>query len=182
MAVSNTDDFSLEDVKNEIENNGGSTTNSLVEAFANANANGFDSSYQGNKDSLLNFRNYNHIIHNILVIGTDATGAINSTRFHTISNVSATSVVSVKFTYIGNFVADFSPTVSYNGNTINIGYSITMDLNLDPSTYVIEQPFSVAWTNCDTGTNISIKMEVLSSSIDTVPTQNSSTISIYDHC
>jgi hypothetical protein len=51
---------SLIDVKNEIENNGGATTNSLVAAFANANASGFDPNYVGNKDRLSNFIFYQH--------------------------------------------------------------------------------------------------------------------------
>lgn len=58
--VPNTDTFSFLDVKNEIESNGGATTNSLVDAFANANASGFDPAYEGSKNSLLNFRNYGH--------------------------------------------------------------------------------------------------------------------------
>ena len=58
--VPNTNTFSFLDVKNEIESNGGATTNSLVDAFANANAGGFDPAYEGSKNSLLNFRNYTH--------------------------------------------------------------------------------------------------------------------------
>ena len=59
--VPNTNTFSFLDVKNEIESNGGATTNSLTAAFANANASGFDPAYEGSKNSLLNFRNYTHL-------------------------------------------------------------------------------------------------------------------------
>ena len=55
--VPNTNNFSLEDVKNEIENNGGFTTNNLVNAFVNATGT-FDPDYVGSKDRLSNFRNY----------------------------------------------------------------------------------------------------------------------------
>lgn len=59
--VPNTTTFSFLDVKDEIESNGGATTNSLVDAFANANAGGFDPAYEGSKNALLNFRNYSHL-------------------------------------------------------------------------------------------------------------------------
>lgn len=78
MAVPNTTNFSFIDVKNEIENNGGTTTNSLIEAFANANANGFDSSYEGEKNSLLNFRKYSHnVTERIFSFTTSESGYLN---------------------------------------------------------------------------------------------------------
>ena len=54
MAVPNTDTFSLQDVQAEL----GGVNDDLVECFANANTNLFDSDYEGSKNSLLNFRNY----------------------------------------------------------------------------------------------------------------------------
>lgn len=59
MAVPNTNSFTQQDVRNEIENNGGAVTNSLGAAFTNATGT-FDSNYQGTKDRLSNFRNYEH--------------------------------------------------------------------------------------------------------------------------
>src|SRR5690606_38040524 len=59
--VPDTNTFSFTDVKDEIENNGGATTNSLVDAFTNANDAGFDPAYEGSKNALLNFRNYTHL-------------------------------------------------------------------------------------------------------------------------
>src|SRR5690606_1736464 len=50
--VPDTNTFSFTDVKDEIEDNGGATTNSLVDAFTNANASGFDPAYEGSKNSL----------------------------------------------------------------------------------------------------------------------------------
>jgi hypothetical protein len=58
--VPNTNTFSLIDVKNEIENNGGAVTNNLSIAFFNATGT-FRNLYVGNKDRLSNFRNYQQI-------------------------------------------------------------------------------------------------------------------------
>jgi len=57
MAVPNTSTFSLQDVQTEL----GGVNDDLIECFSNANASGFDPTYEGSKNSLLNFRNYNHI-------------------------------------------------------------------------------------------------------------------------
>lgn len=54
MGVPNTTTFSLQDVVDEIN----PTTDDLVDSFADAVANKFDSSYSESKDELLNFRNY----------------------------------------------------------------------------------------------------------------------------
>jgi hypothetical protein len=54
MAVPNTNVFSLQDVENEIPGAQGN----LVNCFSSASANGFDPTYEGTKNSLLNFRNY----------------------------------------------------------------------------------------------------------------------------
>lgn len=60
MSVPNTNTFSLSDVKTELESNGASTTTNLVDAFHHANSWGFDPTYLGEGDNLLNFRNYEH--------------------------------------------------------------------------------------------------------------------------
>ena len=54
MAVPNTNTFSLQDVVNEIN----PTSDTLQSCFDNANPSQFDSTYQGSKDRLSNFRNY----------------------------------------------------------------------------------------------------------------------------
>lgn len=54
MSVPNTTTFELQDVVDEIN----PTTDDLVDCFADANSNYFDSSYEGSKNQLLNFRNY----------------------------------------------------------------------------------------------------------------------------
>ena len=54
MGVPNTTTFTLQNVVDEVN----PTTDDLVDCFADANANYFDSSYEGSKNQLLNFRNY----------------------------------------------------------------------------------------------------------------------------
>lgn len=54
MAVPNTNTFSLQDVVDEVN----PTTDDLVDCFADAVASKFDSTYEGSKDRLSNFRNY----------------------------------------------------------------------------------------------------------------------------
>jgi len=56
MAVPNTSTFTLQDVVSEI----GLIDSDLIQCFADANSNGFVSSYAGAKDRLSNFRGYSH--------------------------------------------------------------------------------------------------------------------------
>ena len=64
MSVPNTTTFDLEDVVNEVN----PTTDDLVDCFADANDDFFDPTYEGSKNSLLNFRNYNAYYEGILYI------------------------------------------------------------------------------------------------------------------
>ena len=54
MAVPDTTTFTLQNVVTEVN----PTTDDLVDCFADATSASFDSAYSGNKDNLLNFRNY----------------------------------------------------------------------------------------------------------------------------
>jgi hypothetical protein len=54
MAVPNTNTFSLKDVVNEFTG----SVDDLVHCFSSASNSGFNSTYEGNKDSLYNFRDY----------------------------------------------------------------------------------------------------------------------------
>lgn len=69
MPVPNTNTFSLQDVIDEIENNGGNNVSSLSGCFSEAIATGFDSNYEGSKDRLSNFRNYSHLQYSIIQVG-----------------------------------------------------------------------------------------------------------------
>tara|TARA_R110001606_G_scaffold115263_2_gene243268 strand:+ start:43 stop:459 length:417 start_codon:yes stop_codon:yes gene_type:complete len=54
MGVPNTTTFTLQNVVDVVD----PTTNDLVDSFADAVASKFDSTYEGSKNQLLNFRNY----------------------------------------------------------------------------------------------------------------------------
>ena len=54
MAVPDTTTFELQDVVDEVN----PTTDDLLDCFADAVASKFDSTYEGSKNQLLNFRNY----------------------------------------------------------------------------------------------------------------------------
>lgn len=57
MGVPNTSTFTMEDVKKAL----GTLQTSLVDFFKGADSSKFDPKYSGNKDSLLNFRNYGNL-------------------------------------------------------------------------------------------------------------------------
>lgn len=56
MSVPDTNTFSLQDVVNEIV----PSSDTLSQCFSDANPAGFDPTYEGSKDRLSNFRNYDH--------------------------------------------------------------------------------------------------------------------------
>jgi len=66
MSVPNTTTFELQDVVDTVN----PTTDDLVDCFADAIASLFDSSYEGSKNQLLNFRNYGNL--------TSFNGSINA--------------------------------------------------------------------------------------------------------
>jgi len=82
MAVPDTTTFTLQNVVDEVN----PTTDDLVDCFADAIAAKFDPTYSGDKDNLLNFRNYNGGLPSFLgsVNGTNNTCslAMNITYYH----------------------------------------------------------------------------------------------------
>ena len=84
MAVPNNYTFSLNDVTIEL---GLSSTASLNDCFTNARSGGFNSSYQGAKTSLRNFRDYDHnksygTKKQSVGYGSTSSNACGSTRFN----------------------------------------------------------------------------------------------------
>ena len=63
MSVPDTNNFSLQDVIDEIN----PSSPSLSQCFAEANASGFDPAYEGSKDRLRNFRNYTNFVGELTV-------------------------------------------------------------------------------------------------------------------
>ena len=64
MAVPDRNDFTLQDVVDEV----GPQGNDLAQCFNDANASKFDPAYSGSKNSLLNFRNYNECKFNVITL------------------------------------------------------------------------------------------------------------------
>ena len=58
MGVPNTNTFSMSDVKTEIDSNTVYTVTSLQDAFIYASNNGWNATYEGSHNELLNFRDY----------------------------------------------------------------------------------------------------------------------------
>lgn len=97
MAVPDTTTFTLDDVVTEVV----PTTDDLVDCFADAVAASFDSSYEGSKDRLLNFRNYGAVSYTAFTTSSTAMGAVNkacgqstgTTRYYTGASFANGSVV-----------------------------------------------------------------------------------------
>lgn len=95
MGVPNTDTFTLQDVVDEVN----PTTDELVDCFSDAIASKFDSTYSGDKNELLNFRNYGAIV-NLRYFVINNTG---QTRFFSYTNPSG----NVAFTSLPGFGGGF---------------------------------------------------------------------------
>jgi len=85
MAVPDTTTFTLQNVVNEIN----PSTDDLVKSFSDAVASKFDSSYEGSKNQLLNFRNYGAVSLTPFFSGAGQSDnkflciqAIDRTRYH----------------------------------------------------------------------------------------------------
>tara|TARA_B110000090_G_scaffold196781_1_gene234071 strand:- start:31 stop:465 length:435 start_codon:yes stop_codon:yes gene_type:complete len=112
MGVPNTTTFELQDVVDEVN----PTTDDLVDCFADAVASKFDSSYEGSKNQLLNFRNYGAVSNTSFLSGTGQSDfkfvcsqTINTTKYH---NGSGTTPAAGDTVYDNNSVA---PPTTGNG-------------------------------------------------------------------
>lgn len=131
MAVPDTNTFSLQDVCDELNNNGESGIDDLTACFANANAAGFDATYEGSKDRLSNFRNYEHI-----TVPLDT-----NTEITTISDSSTWKADNVNWTgdipdwewsgaVVGSVNNSATPTIDFSSNTSNDPIYIILQGNL----------------------------------------------------
>ena len=119
MAVPDTDTFSLQDVVDEFSKID-PQPDDLVDCFANANANDFDPAYEGSKDRLSNFRNYNGIF----------PGQFNTIFGQNIPNSSSWSnqVLTLSNAYIGHdvkFVWQYVSGTSFTGD-LQVGGNATL--------------------------------------------------------
>ena len=90
MGVPNTATFELQDVVDEVN----PTTDDLVDCFADAVASKFDSSYEGSKNQLLNFRNYGAVSDTSFLSGSGQSDfkfvcsqAVDTTKYHNGSGI-----------------------------------------------------------------------------------------------
>lgn len=111
MAVPDTTTFTLQDVVNEVN----PTTDDLVDCFADANASDFDVVYEGSKDELLNFRNYNGTVEGEFFLSKQyvdedsACGqAANDIKYHNNITGNLPKVTSIVYENVGQ-------TVTYDG-------------------------------------------------------------------
>jgi hypothetical protein len=111
---------------------------------------------------------------NVLSIGVDSIGAIGSLPFFTIDNVSQASIVVARFTYVA-ITMGAAEVRSFPANDIlNVGDFFDLSLNLDNvsgSYDYTELPFT--FTNQASESRLQLKMQILSSNIDTLPTPDS---------
>jgi len=77
-AVPDTTTFNLQDVIDAVS---GTTTNDLVECFAEAESDAFDATYSGSKNNLLNFRNYEEITDSVYTIPTELSYDYSETQY-----------------------------------------------------------------------------------------------------
>ena len=100
MAVPDTNTFSLDDVRVEM---GLGAASSLQDCFDNANP-GFDPTYEGSKDRLSNFRNYDHTCVSVTAYGSNGgTG---------------TSALACADAVVTTFYHDGGGTYPTNGDTV----------------------------------------------------------------
>ena len=101
MAVPDTNTFTLQEVIDEVN----PTTNDLKDCFADANDSRFDSLYSGAKNSLLNFRNYNNNLDDVLVIGEGVIiSDFESNKVFTVGNIKQEGIINFRFTVTDRYV------------------------------------------------------------------------------
>tara|TARA_R110000824_G_scaffold68521_1_gene177156 strand:- start:100 stop:558 length:459 start_codon:yes stop_codon:yes gene_type:complete len=129
MGVPNTTTFSLQDVVDEIN----PTTDDLVDSFADAVANKFDSSYSGSKDELLNFRNY---------------GAGKTTRISNIAFVSITSMLNLDITIVNQSGSNpLTYRIQFSSNEGTSWVTVSEINTFTGTTFTRTDPESVPFNN-----------------------------------
>ena len=109
MGVPDTTTFDLQDVVDEIN----PTTDDLADCFSDAVASKFDSSYEGSKNQLLNFRNYGAVTQTPFLTGPGQADAkficdqtVDRTRYHDGSGTNPSVGDTVRNTSGGSVTGD----------------------------------------------------------------------------
>ena len=126
MGVPNTTTFTLQNVVDTVN----PTTDDLVDSFADAVASKFDDSYEGSKNQLLNFRNYDGVTLNEITMSSGGTKetcneTINITRWTNGTNFDGpltgeivyTNSTGTSFLAAGNYRSQMGPS----GSNVQIG-------------------------------------------------------------
>ncbi len=116
MAVPDTNTFSLQDVVDEFVKVS-PQPDDLVDCFANASASAFDPAYEGSKDRLSNFRNYNGVFagqFNTIVSGSLSSSQSWSNQVFTLSDNYIGHTVQVVWHYISG--TSFTGDLQVGGN------------------------------------------------------------------
>ena len=108
MGVPNTTTFELQDVVDTVN----PTTDDLVDCFADAIASLFDSSYEGSKNQLLNFRNYGNLTSFNGSVGAKDPCSSSTTRLYYHNGSSSLPVVN-DFVYDGSSGSTVLPSGNY---------------------------------------------------------------------
>jgi len=186
MGVPNTTTFTFQDVTTEIYGDTAANRN-LSQCFTDSIAGGFDSTYNPNSDgtnnNLLNFRNYNHNPGNQLYFIMDSSGGTSG--FH-LYNGTASSSVNATFTYVSKTTGDLPITVRYAGVARSPGYSYTVNIALTATGgggvgYFGRGDWTVTSTNFGLGSTVTFKMEINSSTADTLPTTTNPLSSAFNY-
>ena len=102
-----------------------SANSTLVDAFSNANSGGFDPAYEGSKDRLSNFRNYEHVSLPFLMGVADATDS--GEGFINVTWTAATGGVVDYYVVEQAIVFDPQPNdFSYIGQTSNLYFNTSI--------------------------------------------------------
>lgn len=171
MAVPNTTTFTLQNVVDVVN----PTTDDLVDCFADAITNKFDSNYSGSKDSLLNFRNYGVVTSNTLTV-TTTSFSFPPIYFAFVGNESVTNqVVTFTWKYVSES-GDIPPSVMYAGVNRSIGYTTpSITGNINDSLGAFFQPFTLSGGNA---TTLIFEFTLVTAATDTVPSSPNNKTSV----
>jgi len=182
MSVPNTTTFDLQTVVNVVN----STTDDLVDCFADAVASKFDSNYgPGDESNLLQFRNYDAGTTNTLVISTQSIGDFNYANIGNFSD--GTQTISYTWKYVQKISGTGTVTISYDGVARAEGYTtptITGSINQiggsnTAGRFFPRNTFDISPTNSDW--EAEFEFTLLITTYDTVPTSpdNKTTFTTY---
>tara|TARA_R110002124_G_C8646748_1_gene488848 strand:- start:62 stop:616 length:555 start_codon:yes stop_codon:yes gene_type:complete len=181
MGVPNTTTFSMQDVSSTVDPSKTQLTQ-LIEVANAQSPSLWDPAYSGSKNSLLNFRNYDAGVSNLLTVTATSSGFPPSGVILIQNNSVDSQAITYTWQYVSQTTTDFLATVQYGGTTRAVGYTtptINDTLETNPtSNYSYQQPFSISGGN---GATLTFKLVLLTAATDTVPSSPNNAAS-YSYC